>query len=62
MSEPQGTRLGPFRKASPKGQLCLVKEVYSLLLREVGWVCTLAEEQRRSGSAVNCHRSMDSAY
>lgn len=32
VSEPQGVRLGPFKKASPKGPLCLVKEVYSLLL------------------------------
>lgn len=27
--------------------------LYSLLLREVGWVCRLAEEQRRSSSAVS---------
>jgi len=49
------------RTASPQGQLCLVKEVCSLLLREVGWVCRLAEEQKRSSSAVRCHSSVDSA-
>lgn len=61
VSEPQGARLGPFRKTSPRGQSYLIKSVYSLLLQEIGWVCRLAEEERRPSSAVSCHSFVTSA-
>lgn len=52
VSRQQGLRLDPVRKASPKGQLCLIKGEYSLPLPEAGWVCRVSE-QGRSSFAIN---------